>query len=1041
MIRQGLAAIRLLDLPQRPPTPPKGSDHADVRTGPGWPSFPDIFGENTPLGNSPSSSAESPYTSSAKPSKKVAWSSTNEYNDPPKTATPPGSLRRIPSSADLKPTKSILKAHNANDTPQRTGSVTKSAAPHTYPNFAVMLESIVQQLAGADRNSRVDAYLTLSGVLKAMENVPDLQALKDKMPLLSQFTQRDMLAKTSSGTMDTGLINNALGLLATLVWKTTLSDLVPTDLCAYLVEHTITALRDVQVSKDILRHLLYILGQQSFPPKIMTPERVRRLIEALGDPENQVKARSLLLCRITVYRKLLKQAKGSMLSTLCWLDNVFADMISNFKEVRGPAVGLGAEAALLLGTEKQASRAVMELFSRTDEEKSYGEHYKNTLITMVRQREYGHLVPQIWSVVVLYMRSRPRQFEQWNLMNSWMQIIEKCFNTADKETKIQAFLAWNRLVFAVHLDENTSVPMVHFLNKALEVPLLKRKASTESAKAVKQANIGSICNLLYYALRPDASHAQLDIYWEEYVVKLVGKTLISPGEDGRDADSDSFSQAFEILSALLDTTPKAWENNRATTPGLVKASELPGLDPRWARKNAAQVFKVMGPFIEQCFLDPGERGSLAMQLWSKFVASVAAAGAKEIKVSNDTMSAMAAMFGLLFKLWETHTVPSGVPSHAQREMMTPFQKLFSDMVSHITTTLGFLPFTEKLLALGPQESFAIVSTPSHGPFKAKGDVKSPLHHLFLLLLRPPPGINCDVYYKYFLITVLAPFLSQRKTRGSQLDFLLDLFHLLPDQFTAKEPAVHLWEIVASYCTDALKMKAAGVPGIGSGLASNSQGSTTEYRNILIILEYGIACERVISKVWEDLFLTLSNVVTRETGESGCAIAVIEPLSRYLHELPPWLQPRNRPYFEVLFAKATYPRDKQSFEAARRLVLGTPKSTSKSQSFEPYSHLYHLVVQWLKETYLTIEPDQVIRTGIPKTLRNLVQMISRCPLQLVTNVLTSTQDGVILWLRDEADRVGHARGGLILPIVKLSPRLPYRIQLTVTDCRPLVADLR
>ena len=42
--------------------------------------------------------------------------------------------------------------------------------------------------------------------------------------------------------------------------------------------------------------------------------------------------------------------------------------------------------------------------------------------------------------------------------------------------------------------------------------------------------MGSIYNLLYYALRPGASLAQLDLYWDAFVAQLIGKLVL--GSDG-----------------------------------------------------------------------------------------------------------------------------------------------------------------------------------------------------------------------------------------------------------------------------------------------------------------------------------------------------------------------------------------------------------------------------------------------------------------------------------------------------------------------------
>jgi hypothetical protein len=1017
MVQPGLPATRLLNLPQRPPTPPRESENSSIhiestklrRT------FSNHLGENTPPQNSPSSSIESTQPSFGKSSKKVAWSAWNEYKDPPqKGSTPQSSLRQVPSSGELKPAKSILKPYNGVNAVDRRGSITKSAAPHTYPNFATMLESIVKQLAGEDRSSRIDAYLTLSGVLKASEDVPDSQALKEKIGLLSQFIQRDISAKNPSGTLDTGLINNALTLLACLIWKPTVADCFSVEFCSHVIEHSIGAIRDPEAPKDIIKHLLFILGQQTFSPKTMISDRVRRLIEALGGIDSQVKARSIVLGRIAVYRKLLRQARMSMLSNLCWVEDLFADMTSNIKEVRTPAVTFGFEASLQLGAEKQASRAIMDLFGREQNEATYADYYKDSLISMIRQKLDGHLVPQIWSIVVLFMRARPHQLEHWEFITPWLQVIEKCFNSGDHEIKIQAYSAWNRFVFAVRLSESTTPSMIKFLGKALEVPLLKRKIVGRNAKETRQATIGSICNLLYYALRPDSTPAQLDLYWDEYIVQLVGNTLIFRDQETLKAEQEGISQACEIIAALLDTTPRAWNNNRANTGGIVKVEELPGIDAKWIRKNAQRVFKVLGPLIEKCFRDLKTWENSAILVWSRFISCVAAAGAKEVKVSNDTMSSMACIFDLLYRLWENGP---GNLSCAGYNANVHFQKAFSNLIATTISTLGLLPFTEKLLSMGPQENFVIVATPSHSPFKARGEVKCPLHHLFILMTRPAAEIECDAVYEENVKDILNPFFEVRKTRRSQIELLIDLFQLLPHPNSTHLASNALWKVIASYATVVLNSKATSGTSVSSS-GGYDQPLGAEYRSFIKILEHGAMLFSSPSESWRDLFVALSDQVTFEAGESGRAIAVIEPLARVFGDsLATTIHQPSLGYCPILLSKAVYPRDKQALDAARRLLWGTSNTSSKHASLDPYSQLYIYISHSLNESYKSV--NIAVSSAVVELLTNVAELIPRCPTTLSTSLLTSIQGGLAPWLLDEDGKLGSRSSTPLAPFVSIN----------------------
>jgi hypothetical protein len=996
MVQPGLLATRILEsLPPRPPTPPRESDHTSTHFEPSTlrKAFFDAIEEHLPPQNSPHSNDHQQALD--KSHKRVAWSSRTEYKDPPlKGLTPHSTLRRVPSSGELRPAKSILKPYNGINAVDRRSSGSKLAAPHTYPDFATMLESIVKQLAGEDRSSRIDAYLTLSGVLKASDNVPDPKALKEKIGLLTQFIQRDISTKTASGTFDTVVINNALILLAVLVWKPMAADCIGTDSCIYFVEHSISAFKEPVVPKDVLKHLLFIMAQQNFSSKIMNTDRVRRLIEALGELDKHVKGISIVLGRLSIYRKLLKQSRMSMLTCLDWVEHLFTDMISGRKEVRSPAVAFGLEAALLLGAEKQASRAVMDLFSAQHEEENYGDYYARKLTSMVQQKQDGDLVPQIWTAVVLFLRYGPRQLEQWRFTATWFQVIEKCFNSSDHNIKVQAHSAWNRLVFALRLDENTSSGMIKMLSR---VPLvqLKRKMPGKHAGEMRQVTFGSVCNLLYYALRPNSTPAQLNLYWDEYMVQLVGETLLAKDGVKSGSEEEDLTKVFDIVVAFLDTTPKPWINNRANENSTVKPDELPGIDPKWIRRNAQRVFEVMAPLIEKCFHDLQTWEDSIILVWSRFISSVAAAGVKEVKVSNDTMTSMACIFNLLYKLWD-HRPQKLVAT--EYSYLTHFQHVFSHLVSTTIAKLGVLPFTEKLLSMGPQESFAIVATPSHSPFKARGEIKSPLHHLFTLMTRPAPEIRCDDVYFETVKSMLDPFFEARKTRRAQVELLKDLFQLLPHPFTECPASTVLWRLLAKYAINALSLKNTG-SNSGSGSGGSDQPLGAEYRNIVKILELGITLSPGTPlSDWKELFAALVLQVTLESGESGRAISVIEPLARALHERRSTReQEQSLAYCATLLSVATYPKDRQALDSARRQLWGTSVTGAKSLSYDPYSYLYLYTRECLKISYKSVaagaSDNQV------ELLSAVADMVYRCPIVHATEFLISIQGGLTFWIAD------------------------------------------
>ncbi|EHK96106.1 hypothetical protein M7I_8190 [Glarea lozoyensis 74030] len=199
----------------------------------------------------------------------------------------------------------------------------------------------------------MDAYLMLAGSLKATGNVPDPKALKDKMGLLLQFISRDMQQKNESGRFDAPLVINSIILLSTFLQLPTIGESLNQEFAVFVVDHAIKVFEDPQTSKDIVKHLMFAVSQQKFPPKVMNAERVGKLITALYNIENLVKGKTILF---------------------------------------------GLEASLNLGSEFKVSRAFSSLFDqkRGDDDLKFAQFYADKLKSAFSAKEDTTHIPQIW---------------------------------------------------------------------------------------------------------------------------------------------------------------------------------------------------------------------------------------------------------------------------------------------------------------------------------------------------------------------------------------------------------------------------------------------------------------------------------------------------------------------------------------------------------------------------------------------------------------------------------------------------------------------
>ena len=1023
----------------RPPTPPRESNHKDTKStslvGRFFQKESSSRRSSTNSNFTPDSSAESPDQPAGVSSrKKVGFADWTEYNEP-LAATFDGKgeikhvVQRLQPSAERKPSKSILKPSNGSyeDEHSGLGGSMKLLPPHHHATFATMLESIVQQLAGKDKSSKQDAYLMLSSSLKASDNVPDMKALKDKMPLLCQFIWRDLTEKLESGSTDSTLVTKALVLLSSFLQKPTVADTFPPEFPMHIVEHAIKVLEDGSASKDIVKHLLFVLAQQNFSPKIMNQERTGRLINALHGIESHVKGKSIVMGRIDVYRVLVRQSKAHMLSNTIWIQDLFTDMLSSIREIRNPAIAFGLESSFILGRETNASRAVSTLFKgdtvNEDDGPKFADYYAAKLKELVKKKEPASItVPQIFSVLILFLRNKPQVLEQWAYLQPFLGVLQLCFNSSDAAMKTEANYAWNRFVFAVLPNDKTPPNMRVMLPKPL-IAQLQRSS--------RKSTLSSVYNLLYYALRPDASPAQLDMYWDEYVVTMVGQCLISGVRSDPDLAAKDASDACNILSGLFDpVTVPPWTETRAMEnfqQNNVDLRALPALDSKWLRKSHSRVFPVLGALLEKLYWDLGESSDVA-KLWDAYITSIASPMRQEVKVSIDTMGCVASLFSLLHKIWTSGLENVGAVKPCKEPSLphstSAFLRSFERLVLTAINGLGLHAFTEKLLCI-THDTFIAIVTPSQHPKKPRGITKPPLHHLILLLTKLSPDLEYDARFSQMVKGILLPFFESRTSRKSRLDLVRDLLLLLPSDGTA--PSRLIWPVLADLAAIAVDIR-----DDKDTNRNTEQPLGLEYREVVKILEIGtnLYPNQPLTS-WNVLFGALATSATLDAGDAGRAIAVIEPLSQ-LFVPPRWRGNTTVPglaYLHLILGKAiSYPKDRQALDTARRRLWGTDNTGTKSSTFDPYVYLYDYVECSLIASY---EGFSALKNhDYADMISSVKTLLDRCPIELLLNVLTKVQKGVSCWIIDSGSRiigqtplsasVSHQVPSFVLELIFLGP---------------------
>src|SRR6266480_1268430 len=244
---------RLGNLQARPPTPPRGSTHPSYSLEASQLDVDETLDDavqfldesfeverltssefrntsflvDTPQ-QSPSTTSETTRTSS-KRKHKVAFApftSWDYHKSPNYTIAMSGQtpIKPLPPSRENGSVKSILKstkqplAERLHNTSSPRNQNYLSA--YHFNTFPEMLEAIIQQLAGdtVDRSTKIDAYVALCRTLQAYKDVPDIDALKNKTPLLLQFIRRDISSHNVATTgPHNSIMTAALNLFACLL--------------------------------------------------------------------------------------------------------------------------------------------------------------------------------------------------------------------------------------------------------------------------------------------------------------------------------------------------------------------------------------------------------------------------------------------------------------------------------------------------------------------------------------------------------------------------------------------------------------------------------------------------------------------------------------------------------------------------------------------------------------------------------------------------------------------------------------------------------
>ncbi|KAK6434285.1 hypothetical protein LTR95_009531 [Oleoguttula sp. CCFEE 5521] len=893
-------------------------------------------------------------------------------------------LRAKPSPRDAQPAKSILKLSSG----APASSPTKPANALVHFNredpqtYGPMLQSVLSELASTSPASRLDAYLALNGAWQAYQDFPDKEATIAKLDQLQHFLARDTSLKGPGDVIKSQIATQALKLSSALLLDDRIAQALGDKFRAILFDRSVAAIEE-GVPKPVLLNHLNLLAQRRLYVAGLSSIRADRFITALNTVETRCSSSHVVAVRLVVDCRLVEHFPNVMLARMKdWLEHVFHGMHSDRSDVRTRAVEAGTQAGVTLGTLPVASKVLRDFFERELESgETYGEYFTLRLTDMIKSAELCSYVPYVWSTIVLFFRNKRHPLDRWSRFKTWLVIIQKCMNSSDITVKHKALVAWNKLVYAVMPDSSTAPAMLAMLRVPI-MSALDKHGNDPAAREQREWAMKCFNNLLHYALRPTATHTELDTAWDMYVDETLSK-LIKASSRGR-------SKVCRVLHGLMSVNTGTWNESAAFQVTPIDAENLPRLDPRWVRSRFAKVLNLVEPILVHSMRLPKDQRAPVTGLWQATLQSLADAAAQEVRTHPELREATARIVNTVQRIW---AAVDGSDRDSDANADT-----FGLLLQITSQCLGANTLIEPMLSVAKDGNIEAAPTPSHRPSKHGHVLRSPL----TALLGVIGTAAVEEEYTARIATDLIQYAcASKKTTAGKVQLLAHTLHELKQSHAGStRPTDTLWLLIASQCNTVLSQTESG-QGV-SDVATTGQTIRDAVGILITGLQIELPQERVRVAV-TDLLKTLYSITRTSFGNAGVTICITEPLSEVMRNDPDSSGPRSKlDYVSGVLAAATWPEDTYALATARRKVWGTDFAPNKASSMEPFPALCDLV----KISLLLIISRPLQDTGSAlstagKFLDSVRTFLDRCPVSTYISTLVRIGAGLETVIADSS----------------------------------------
>lgn len=860
-----------------------------------------------------------------------------------------------------------------------------------------MLDEIFTQLSSLDKTTRLDAYQSLTAAMKKYSDLPKIEEFVRRVPALVDFVRRDFGMRKGDDHRDGQLAHEALKLATLLAWRhsSAMTEVAKEDVLDQCIEIVV----DHQASKLLTNSSLFLLSCQSFN-KILTHTRVNRIIKTLEKIDARISGFQVKVLRLDLYKKLVSQCPKLMVGhASSWLGPLMEGLLSERSDVASRALSCGREAAVKLGSDIEMSKAMEKLLNSSVPNRArepnneasqasppntilYTEVFVAKLQRLAKDKSRSDTVPQIWSVIVLFLQRRRSVLTRAPHKQHLLSIMQYCLNKVPVATKTRAMAAWRDLIYTLHPDMHTDKSTLELLS-LIFAGAFQRNDGEKARKVVEATYI----TFLYYALWPKASNETVTYVWNKRVASLL--KMDNPKSHVRS------EFALRVLGALLGTQKQvAWDKEKAMHCAPLQPEDLPLIEPKWVAANIDSILDVLENHIKTAGPDPK---AIVYTVWDRFNRCIVETRNHEIRPSHATMGALASILSYTLK-HAAETVPSfATTPPPDPNALTRLSKLLIGTIS----TFGLIPCNEKVLYV--DEHNIVHAAESAKSVDAADEYSSAIEIVLSWVMSAcqlryePPQAVCDLFD-----LIIRRKLESATNSSKRLQILAEL-----SQGAVCEETYHLegctpshclkatfWEQICKQLLDALKDYSS------SEVSPDSQSRGADFQHVVTILVNGVNHESESKTSWFqawNLLLKEASASLRESTNLAIANGVFEPIARGISEKFVLGQQSGRVQAGLditcrVLRSVQWPEVSDTQQQAQKSLWGSVPANANSGLQDPYAYVYDLFQSALNLDLLSNNPS---RTGHTVTM-----FIDQCPASFFWDMLRKLAPSLGRWLREK-----------------------------------------